>query len=445
MFLNGSALFLVIRTLLGPSATVGIAYTVGSNQISVSEILVSIGVLVAIGLLHVVAKPLLQRLHTALATLLAIGILIPSVTCLPAFSFHDLVASFGTQNYGVVRAISSLVILMPWAFAGFKVVSFDTAHFTFAPRKISLVVVLAIVAAGLSYMLMALVSITSLPTGFNIWQEYIAGLDTLKGVESVGPLYAAQSFLGTPGLVIAVVTALSAILTGIIGGYRAMLRVLSTMAEDQMLSARFKETRYSIIFIMTLSILISLLGRNTLTWFVDLTSFGTIDVLTTPGNGTQIIMQLSLRIAEERDVLEAQHDDVPVLEEPVDFSTKRLLLVEDNEINMEIAVMILEQQGFMIETAVNGQIAVDMVSGHDAGYYDAILMDIQMPIMDGLEATRTIRAMDDRGRASVPILAMTANAFKEDEEASREAGMNAHIAKPIEVDVLMSELTHVMH
>ena len=85
-----------------------------------------------------------------------------------------------------------------------------------------------------------------------------------------------------------------------------------------------------------------------------------------------------------------------------------------------------------------------MVAAHDPGYYDAILMDIQMPVMDGYEATRTIRAMDDAGRATVPILAMTANAFKEDEEAARAAGMDAHIAKPIDVGVLLAELTRAL-
>ena len=128
----------------------------------------------------------------------------------------------------------------------------------------------------------------------------------------------------------------------------------------------------------------------------------------------------------------------------VDFSTKRLLLVEDNHINMEIANMILTQAGFMVETAENGKIAVDMVAASEPGYYDAILMDIQMPEMDGYEATRAIRAMREPAHANIPILAMTANAFKEDEEAAFEAGMQAHIAKPIDVNVMMKALASVL-
>ena len=128
----------------------------------------------------------------------------------------------------------------------------------------------------------------------------------------------------------------------------------------------------------------------------------------------------------------------------LDFTQKRLLLVEDNAINMEIAKMILDQQGFMVEEAENGQVAVDMVSQSEPGYYDAILMDVQMPVMNGYEATRAIRALDDKALASTPILAMTANAFQEDVQAAKDAGMQAHIAKPIDVAVLVEELAAVL-
>jgi len=111
---------------------------------------------------------------------------------------------------------------------------------------------------------------------------------------------------------------------------------------------------------------------------------------------------------------------------------------------MEIAVMILTQAGFTVETAENGQVAVDMVVASEPGYYDAILMDIQMPVMDGYEATRTIRALHNRKLASIPILAMTANAFKEDVEAAMEAGMVAHIAKPVDVQKMLAILKNVL-
>ena len=129
---------------------------------------------------------------------------------------------------------------------------------------------------------------------------------------------------------------------------------------------------------------------------------------------------------------------------PVSFTGRRLLLVEDNMINIEIANMILTEAGFTVETAENGQIAVDMVSASEPGYYDAILMNIQMPVMDGFEATRAIRALSNSALANIPILAMTANAFKEDETAALEAGMQAHIAKPVDIGILMKTLASVL-
>ena len=98
----------------------------------------------------------------------------------------------------------------------------------------------------------------------------------------------------------------------------------------------------------------------------------------------------------------------------------------------------------MLESAENGKVACDLVAASEPGYYDAVLMDIQMPVMDGYEATRAIRALPDKELAAIPVLAMTANAFKEDEEAAKEAGSQAHIAKPIDVKILMNTLTNVL-
>ena len=113
-------------------------------------------------------------------------------------------------------------------------------------------------------------------------------------------------------------------------------------------------------------------------------------------------------------------------------------------VNMEIAKMILTQAGFTVETAENGQVGLDMVKASPDGYYDAILMDIQMPVMDGYTAARRIRALENKSHANIPILAMTANAFKEDEEKAKEAGMQAHIAKPVDVKKLPATLSEVL-
>lgn len=130
--------------------------------------------------------------------------------------------------------------------------------------------------------------------------------------------------------------------------------------------------------------------------------------------------------------------------EPQELDKGRILLTEDNELNQEIATAILEGAGFTIEVAENGQVAVDMLSRSQPGYYQMILMDVQMPVMNGYEATRIIRKLENRELATIPILAMTANAFEEDKQEALRSGMNGHIAKPINIEVLMQELDKVL-
>ena len=128
-----------------------------------------------------------------------------------------------------------------------------------------------------------------------------------------------------------------------------------------------------------------------------------------------------------------------------DFSGKRVLLVEDIELNREIAEMILTEAGFAVESAPDGTDAVAMMEKADENYYDVILMDIQMPVMNGYEATRTIRNMPRNDVKTLPIIAMTANALEEDKEAALKNGMNAHIAKPIDMDIFISVLKQFVH
>ncbi len=126
------------------------------------------------------------------------------------------------------------------------------------------------------------------------------------------------------------------------------------------------------------------------------------------------------------------------------FRGKRILLAEDNELNREIAEEILTEAGFEVESAENGKIAVEMLGQAEAGHYDLVLMDVQMPIMNGYEATRAIRALEDRKKAEIPVIAMTANAFEEDKRSAAEAGMNGHLAKPIDIDKMLSMLEAVL-
>ena len=164
---------------------------------------------------------------------------------------------------------------------------------------------------------------------------------------------------------------------------------------------------------------------------------GEITVQTEKGKGTEFTITVDFPLAEPE-------EEISSGEEVISFEGMRALLVEDNMINMEIAQMLLEQAGFLIETAENGKIALEMTAASEQGYYDVILMDIQMPVMDGYMATQAIRALPDVGLAAIPIIAMTANAFQEDIKKAEEVGMNGHIAKPLDVPNMKATLQHVL-
>ncbi len=167
---------------------------------------------------------------------------------------------------------------------------------------------------------------------------------------------------------------------------------------------------------------------------------GTIRVFSEIDKGTEFVLQFTFKLQEKGQVQPTSIEKASVN----DFTGKRLLLVEDNELNMEIAQELLCEAGFSVETAPNGQIAVEMVRNSAAGYYDGILMDIQMPVMDGYQASREIRSLEREDLTKIPIIALTANTFDEDKKKALSSGMNAHVAKPIDVRVLYEVLGNVL-
>ena len=819
VFLNGTALFVVLRTIFGDTIQTGLHYKVSGNKVYLGEVLVSVSALAGVGILFIKAKKLLHKIHSLLSVIMFAGILTVAVICIPhAVSSHSL-SIIGLKDTNITYGIYSIIFLAPWAFVGFDVISFDTYNFKFKVTRSKRIIFTAIIAAGLAYTALAIVSVSSVPDGYADWTEYITDLGSLSNEKAVPTFYAAKAIIGTHGLILISITALAGVLTGIIGGYRATIRVLSTMAEDKILSDMFSKTLYSTLFIMIFSVSLALFGRNTLSWFVDLTSFGaivafgytsaaaykhaktenikkvkltgvigtvistifvivqlvprltameamgseaflllsfwcligfvfywrtitrstlseysgiatsgvvlfslliysaflwlakqiasknsvtdvhyslisggivlmvviftgliimiyiqnlvrkkheaaelasiramernhaksrflfnmshdirtpmnaiigytglalkehaspelhnylvkidrsnkhlltlindilemsriengkmeiicvpadfcrifddiydlfeeqmkqknidfhidttgvknrfvhcdeknlnrvilnllgnaykftpkggkiyvsvleknceengfgsykisvcdngigmseefakkmfspferertstvsgiegtglglsitksiidlmegTIDVITSPGNGTEIILNLRLKTADETDVVQ-QDNNEHSQDGKMSFTGKRLLLVEDNMINMEIANMVLSQAGFIVDTAENGKEAVEKISNSEPKYYSAVLMDVQMPVMDGYTAARKIRELDNKELAELPIIAMTANAFKEDEDEALKAGMQAHIAKPIDVKILLQTLTSVL-
>ena len=161
---------------------------------------------------------------------------------------------------------------------------------------------------------------------------------------------------------------------------------------------------------------------------------GTIEVKSKQGKGSTFTVTIPCRKASEDDSLVKKNSN---LRNKNCLNGVRILLVEDNEINTEIATELLTEEGCIVETANDGVACIDMIEKADADYYKMILMDIQMPVMNGYDATLTIRKMKDTKKARIPIIAMTANAFAEDAQKGLSVGMNAHVAKPVDMNILV--------
>lgn len=168
---------------------------------------------------------------------------------------------------------------------------------------------------------------------------------------------------------------------------------------------------------------------------------GTIEVESQLGCGTKMTVVLPFELASEKQILEEKQKEKEKISDSI--LGKRVLLAEDNELNAEIAMTVLKENGLKAERAANGKQCIEMLKKMPEDYYDMILMDIQMPEMDGYEATKLIRHLDD-ARADIPIVAMTANAFEEDRQKALENGMNAHVSKPVDMNMLFKVMAQIL-
>ncbi len=167
---------------------------------------------------------------------------------------------------------------------------------------------------------------------------------------------------------------------------------------------------------------------------------GNVKVESQPGKGSTFRVSVLFKLAKHYN----DHAVRVKKFQEVDLKGKKILVVEDNEINLEITTRILQKRGMTIDKAVNGLVAVDMIEKSQPGDYDLVLMDIQMPVMDGYEATRRIRKLENKELSAIPIVALSANAFVEDVQSALDAGMNAHISKPVDVEELETVIREVM-
>ena len=174
---------------------------------------------------------------------------------------------------------------------------------------------------------------------------------------------------------------------------------------------------------------------------------GTLEVQSCQGKGSDFLVVIPLRLVRDMEGREDADELGKVEEKPYGNSSvqgKRVLLVEDNDLNMEIAKELLEMCGLQVEGARDGKEAVELVEVNPPDYYGAVLMDIRMPVMDGIEATRRIRSMGRADTGKLPIIAMTANAFEEDKKTAEQAGMSGYLVKPIDMEAVIEELERVM-
>ena len=273
---NATALAVMFRTLFREAVEQGFHYQIAGYDMYLREAAIAVTVLVVFGALSIYCKSFLQYLLTGLAVIFLAGVVSLACIVLTRVPISELVQSPGFGDENPVAAILSIIVLAPWAFVGFEVISLETAHFQFPIKKSGRLMGLAIALGALIYISMTVVAISVVPDGYGSWQEYIRDLNQLKGYTALPTFFAVKKLLGEPGLILIGITATAAVLSGVIGFSRATNRILANMADDNILNGSFSNPRTCYVFIMTITTAMALVGRNTLGWFVDLSSVGAI-------------------------------------------------------------------------------------------------------------------------------------------------------------------------
>ncbi|MBR4747820.1 MAG: amino acid permease [Desulfovibrio sp.] len=275
LFLNVTALFVISRLILRGLLLSTPSYVLAGTPVYLGEVALSVATLLVTGIVIMIHNPAMQRLQTVMAVVLLAGVAVLGCMCLPHLGLEAAMQG-GTAEGGTLLGMLAILAFSPWAFIGFDVACLDTAYFKFSPHKSRRVVTLAILAGGFAYVVMTLVSITAVPDRFLGWEDYFEALPRLGGIVSLPTFNGPLRHWGNTGLLVAAVTAFAAIMTCVVGCYRATTRILAAMAEDRILSKRFLNTSFCLAFVMGIAVVICFTGMNALDWFVELVALGAI-------------------------------------------------------------------------------------------------------------------------------------------------------------------------
>ena len=279
--LNATGLALIFRAVSGDLLQFGFHYIFAGYDIYLGEILLSVSVLLVFAYIGTYSINITGRIQAFLVLLLLLGVLIllAGGVISPESSSKNLMPFFSPEG-NVLSQIIAIVVIGPFAFVGFDIVPQLSEESDFSQDRAKTIMDTSILCGCFVYIALSLVAASVVPEGYSVWPEYVNDLDTLKGIESIPVFYSAREYFGDSGILIVVIAALSAMLTGVLGFYTATSRLLYSMAREKMIPSYFRKLNdrgspvKAILFCMSISLLAPFIGRNALSWAVNMSSVG---------------------------------------------------------------------------------------------------------------------------------------------------------------------------
>ncbi len=268
MWANATAIVLIVRNLFGKSLQWGFHYQVAGYDVFGGEVLLTLGIILIFGCVCMFSKRLAVVMQTVMAILLVCGVVVCAAVVLNKNgSFSSLTPAFSPSDGNGVKQVIGVIMLMPWAFVGFESISNSTQGFKFSPKKSIWIMLAALIAGTLCYVLLVFIAAADHPDKYSNWAEYMADLGNLEGYESIPTFYAINNSMGTPGLVILGIAVLGGVVTGLVGNIIAASRLMYCMSQDGVLPQWFglldkKGNPYnSVMFLIIISLFVPFVGR----------------------------------------------------------------------------------------------------------------------------------------------------------------------------------------